>query len=206
MSDQTIFKNELQKAAVLAAQKASKALQYLIVPDTRLIVSDVEVLDNLEELSAKKLAERCIAYYKEGKIIIASPIKIYKDNGVKEDGGVMLMFIDQGDIDKLGALILEKITNDEERMKSGMLESAVTEALNIIGNAYIEIVSKYYKTTIMSMVPEIIDPMTFDGFVGGMLAKSNKKTYVIFNTTLMVTKNTIELPFMLAITLWKDGE
>jgi chemotaxis protein CheY-P-specific phosphatase CheC len=206
MSDQTIYKNELQKAAVEAAQKASEALQQLIAPDTRLIVADVEVFEKPQELDAQKLAERCIEYYKQGKVIVSATIKIYQDDGVKIDGGLMMMFIDQSDIDRLGALILQRLATDEERIQLGMQESAIIEALNIIGNAYIEVVSEYYKTTIMSMVPKIIDSMAFDGFIGNMVSGSDKKTYVIFNTSLLITKNVIEIPFLLAVSLWKKEE
>jgi chemotaxis protein CheY-P-specific phosphatase CheC len=203
MAEQTIYKNDLQKAAVVAAQKASQALQQLIAPGTRLIVDGVEVFEKPEELDAQKLAERCIEYYKQGKAIVSATIKIYQDDGAKRDGGIMMMFIDRDDIDRLGALILQRLTTDEERMQSGMQESAITEALNIIGNAYIEVVSQYYKTTIMSMVPQIIDSMAFDGFIGEMISGSDKKTYVIFNTNLLITKSIIEIPFLLAVTLWQ---
>jgi chemotaxis protein CheY-P-specific phosphatase CheC len=204
MTEKTIYKNELQKSAVLAAQKASQALQRLIAPDTRLIVADVEVFEKPQELDAQKLAERCIKYYKQNKVIVSSAIKIYQDDGAKRDGGVMMMFIDQGDIDRLSTLILQRLSTDEERMRLGMQESAITEALNIIGNAYIEVVSGYYQTTIMSMVPAIIDSMVFDDFIGEMVSRATNKTFVIFNTDLLITKSVIEIPFLLAVTLWEE--
>jgi chemotaxis protein CheY-P-specific phosphatase CheC len=203
--EQTIYKNDLQKASVLAAQKASKALQQLIAPETRLIVSDVEVFEKPQEMDATKLAEKCVQYYKQGNAIVFAPVKIYEDDGVKRDAGSILMFIDQENMTALGNLILQRLAKYEDRVKPGMLESAITEALNIIGNAYIEIVSEFYKTTIMSMVPEIIDTMTFDGFIGEMISVSNDKTYVVFDTTLFVTKSVIKIPFLLAVSLLKDA-
>jgi chemotaxis protein CheY-P-specific phosphatase CheC len=203
MGEQTMYKNELHKAAVVAAQEASKALELLISPETKLLVSDVEVFEKPEEIDAQKLAERSIAYYKEGKKIIAAKIKIYEDNGVKEDGGVMMMFMDDRDISLLSDLILKRLKTDEERFKVGMKESSLTEALNIIGNAYIEVVSNYYNKTIMSMVPSMIDTMTFDDFIGEILSASQKKTYVVFDTDLLLTRNTVKIPFILAVALWK---
>jgi hypothetical protein len=204
MKEQTIYKSKLQKSAVLAAQKASQALQRLIAPGTRLIVADVEVFEKPQEVDAQKLAERCIQYYKQGKAIVSAPIKIYQDNGIKKDGGIMMMFIDQADIAQLASLILQRLDTDEDRMRVGMKESAITEALNIIGNAYIEVVSEHYQTTIMSMVPTIVDAMAFDGFIGNMIVSANKKTYIIFNTNLLITKSVIQVPFLLAVTLWKN--
>jgi chemotaxis protein CheY-P-specific phosphatase CheC len=197
------YKNELHKAAVLAAQKASEALEHLIAPKTRLIVSDVEVLEKPEEVDAQKLAERCITYYKEDKTIIASKIKIYEDDGRKKDAGLMMMFMEESDIDALSTLILKRVKTDELRTQYGMRESAITEALNIIGNAYIESVAHYYKKTIMSMVPTIIDAMEFDKFIGEILAASSRKTYVIFDTDLLVTRSAIKIPFLLAVALWE---
>jgi chemotaxis protein CheY-P-specific phosphatase CheC len=198
----TIYKNELHKAAVMAAQKATEALEHLIAPETRLIVSDVEVLDKPQEVDAQKLAERCIEYYKEEKIIIASKIKIYKDSGEKKEGGIMMMFMDKNDFGSLSSMILKRLDSDEDRLQMGMRESAVTEALNIIGNAYIEVVSNHYKKTIMSMVPNLINSRKFDNFIGEILSTSEKKTYVIFDTDLLVTRSTIKIPFLLAVALW----
>jgi hypothetical protein len=201
--EETIYKNDLQKAAVEAAQKASQALQRLIAPESRLIVDDVEVFEKPEELDARKLAKRCIEYYKDDKTIVTAPIKIYEDDGGKRDGGVMMMFIDKKDMEKLSSLIIERLFTEEAKMQSGMRESAITEALNIIGNAYIEVVSEYYKVTIMSMVVTIIDTMSFDEFIGNMISDRDKKTYVIFNTNLVITRNVIQIPFLLAVSLWK---
>jgi chemotaxis protein CheY-P-specific phosphatase CheC len=200
---QSIYSNELNKAATKAAQKASLALQQLLEPETRLLVSDVEIFEKPAELNAKSLAERCIKFYQEGKIIVASDVKIYEDNDIKRPAGVMMMFIDQSDIDSLSDIIMKRLTSDEQRMARGMRESAVTEALNIIGNAYIEVVSHHFKKTIMSMVPKIISSLVFDDFIGQILATSQSKTYVFFNTELIVTKNTIRIPFVLAVALWK---
>jgi chemotaxis protein CheY-P-specific phosphatase CheC len=195
---QTTYKSGMYKAAAQAAKKATQALQKLISSETQLIVADLESMEKPESADAQRLAETCIELYKQNKIIVSTKIKIYKDDGSKNDCGEMLMFIERDDMNKLGSLILAKLASDKERFSAGIKESAITEALNVIGNAYIEVIAKYYKSTLMSMVPKIITDMDFDDFVGNMASESKDKVYVIFNTHLIITKNVIKIPFILA--------
>jgi hypothetical protein len=197
--EETIYKSDIHKAAADAARKATGALQKLISPDMRLIVVDVEKFEEPEETDAEHLAERCVGYYKKGKIIILAPIKIYEDNGIKKDAGAMLMFIEKEDMHELGNLILSNVAREEEAFSASMNESAVTEALNIIGNAYINVIAKVYESTIMSMVPEIVNAMKFDTFIGDMVTKPKDKTYIMFDTELLITKRVVRIPFLLAV-------
>jgi chemotaxis protein CheY-P-specific phosphatase CheC len=192
---------DLHMAAVKAAQSASIALQKLISPETRLVVAEVEALQNPHELDAQKLAERCIEYYKQDKITVSTSVKLYNNDGSKEESGVMLMFIDQKDYHTLGMMILSKLKNDEQRFSANVEESAITEILNIIGNAYISVLAEYYQLTLMSMVPKIVDASTFDNFIGSIVSDTRNKTYVLFDTNLMITENIIRLPFLLAVAL-----
>jgi chemotaxis protein CheY-P-specific phosphatase CheC len=202
MEDRTKDASALQEAARLASKRASESLQELIAPEATLTIREVEILEKPEQVDAQQLAKRCIEYYQQDKVIVSSLIKIYSGEE-KTDGGVVLMFLDQSDVDSLGSLILRKLRDDEDRMRYGMQESAITEALNIIGNAYIEVVGEFYNTTIMSMVPQIVDAMTFDDFIGQIISGSTKKAYIIFNTHLLVTDHSIEIPFLLAVSLWE---
>jgi hypothetical protein len=199
--EQTIYKSDMHKAAAEAAKKATGALQKLISKEMRLIVVDVESFEGPEETDAQQLAERCVEYYKKGKIIILAPIKIYEDNGDKRDSGSMLMFIEKKDMHELGTLIVSNLIGAEEKFKAGMNESAVTEALNIIGNAYIDVISKVYDATIMSMVPAVVNAMDFDGFIGDMVTQPKGRVYVVFDTELLITKKVIKIPFLLAVSL-----
>jgi hypothetical protein len=197
----TIYKNDVHKAASEAAKKATEALQKLISTDTRLIVANVESFEGPEEIDAKHLAERCVEYYKKGKIIILAPIKIYEDDGDKRDAGSMLMFIEGKDMHELGNLIISNLRRVEEKFRASMNESAVTEALNIIGNAYIEVISKVYDSTIMSMVPTIVDAFDFDSFIGDMITNPKERVYVVFDTELLITRKIVRIPFLLAVSL-----
>jgi ABC-type nitrate/sulfonate/bicarbonate transport system substrate-binding protein len=199
--EETIYKDDLHKTAELAAKKATLALQKLISPDARFIVAGIEKFDEPEETDAKKLVERCIKYYKDGKAIILAPIKIYNDDGSKKDSGAILMFMDKEDMNKLGALILSNMTTDDKKFSASMHESVITEALNIIGNAYIDVIAKVYKLTIMSMVPEVVNALKFDDFVGKMARKSKEMMYVVFDTELMVTRHVVRIPLLLAVSL-----
>jgi chemotaxis protein CheY-P-specific phosphatase CheC len=199
--ENTIYKSDMHKAAVEAAKKATEALQKLIASDMRLIVVDVEKFEKPEETDAQHLAERCLEYYKKGKVIVLAPVKIYCDNGDKKDSGAMLMFIEKEDMLALGGLILSKLNKEERTFSAHMSESAVTEALNIIGNAYINVVAKAYDSTIMSMVPEIVNAMNFDGFISNMIAKPKDRIYIVFDTELLITKKVLKIPFLLAVSL-----
>jgi chemotaxis protein CheY-P-specific phosphatase CheC len=196
-----IYKNDLHKAAAVAAERATNALKKLISPKTRLIVADIEALEKPLELDAQKLAKRCIEYYRQDKITISADVKFYSDDGSKNDGGIMLMFIDKGDYHAMGRLILSRIANDEERFSAGMEDSAVTEALNIIGNAYINVIADHYQITLMSMVPKVVTDISFDSFVGDIVSGASEKTYVLFDTNLIITESVIRIPFLLAVAL-----
>jgi chemotaxis protein CheY-P-specific phosphatase CheC len=202
--NQTVYQNEFFKVAAEAAKKATTALQKIISSKTRVILTNFEQIENPEETDAKHLAERCVDYYKKGDIITSAKIKIYKDDNSSIDAGIMLMFITQRDFQLLGKLLLENKIGEEQQYAGGMKESAVTEMLNIIGNAYINVVAKVYKTTIMSMVPEIIDTMKFDNFVSDLVSGSQNKLYVIFDTELMITTHVIKMPFLLAVAFDKS--
>jgi chemotaxis protein CheY-P-specific phosphatase CheC len=192
-------KSEIYKAAKFAAKKATSALQKLIDPYTKLVLADIETMEMPEESSAKELAEKCMEYYQSGNVIISSKIKQYKDSGSKIKAGEMLMFLSEPDMKDLGGLIIKNLSDDEERMNPDVELSAILEMLNIIGNAYISVLAKSYNVTLISMVPEKIDTMKFDSFIGKILNKSNEKVYVVFNTELVVTRHVIKIPFLLAV-------
>jgi chemotaxis protein CheY-P-specific phosphatase CheC len=204
MDDQTVYKTELHKAAAVAAEKATKALQKLVSTTARLIVADVETLEKPKEVDVQNLAERCIEYYKQDKVTISSQIKIYEENGDKKESGVMLMFLDKTDYHALGRLIAKTLKKEEERFAPGIEESAVTEALNIIGNAYIEVLANHFHMTLMAMVPEIVNTMKFDNFIGSIASESEDKLYMIFDTNLVITENIIRIPFLLAVAVQEN--
>jgi chemotaxis protein CheY-P-specific phosphatase CheC len=199
--EETIYQDDFYKAAALAAKKATDSLQQLISSDTRVIMTNVERFEKPEETDARQLAKRCIEYYKANKVIASADIKIYEENDVERYAGLMLMFIVQEDYHKLGRLIVENLRNEEDQFRSGMKESAITETLNIIGNAYINVISQAYKKTIMSMVPSIVSAIKFDEFISSIISNSKDKLYIMFDTELMITKHVIKMPFLLAVAL-----
>jgi chemotaxis protein CheY-P-specific phosphatase CheC len=203
--DQQTTNNDINDLVSKASQKASEALQKLISSDTQLILTSVEKIEKPQETDATKLAERCIDYYKKNKVIVFAPIVIYSDQNKHQNGGSMLMFLNAVDSDKMSRIILDnRLKDSDDRYLSGMKESSITEVMNIIGNAYVNVISEYYKITILPMVPRIVNALNFDQFIGDIISNSNEKAYVLFNTELLITKQVIRMPFIIAVAL-KDS-
>jgi hypothetical protein len=197
------YQSDLYKEAVVAAKHATQALQKLISTDARVILVDLEQFETPRQVEAKKLVQRCMRYFEEGKLIISSSLKVYLAHNAKKPAGELLMFLDPHDKESLETLLLSRLENTDP-LDPGLEESALTETLNVIGNAYINVVAQQYNLTLMSMVPQIITDATFDQFINEMISGSQNKLYMVFDTQLIVTRGTINIPFLLAVAVKAD--
>jgi chemotaxis protein CheY-P-specific phosphatase CheC len=194
-------KDLLMKAAAVAASQATEALQKLLSKETQLMVANVEAFEKPQETDAGSIAERCVSYYKSGKTVVSAAIKTYKSDGEKLDSGVMLMFVDKPDAENLCRIMLSKLEQTLQEPPENLEDSTLTEALNVIGNAYINVVAEHYDKTLMSMVPHITNSINFDAFIGDLLRESDQKTYILFDTQLRVTSQVIQIPLLLAVAI-----
>jgi hypothetical protein len=192
-----IFKSDIHVAAAAAARNATKSLQKLVNADARVILANFEQFENPMQADAKELSERCSNYFSDEKIILSAALKVYHDNDIKESAGEMMMFLDQPDKEKFEYMLLSQLDKKESSIP-GMAESSLTEALNVIGNAYIKVVAKYYNITLVSMVPKLVGAAYVDNFITELISGTEGKVVVVFDTELIITRGSIHIPFLLS--------